>query len=453
MSYTKKLLWVVNITVNLTNRSYDNPVNLSYDKYAGGRYELFRGIDPIDYFDDDNVLIGDDPITQFQADLLNALVGSANINFNVEPTFGFIPTPSALDVGNGNTDLDDDDYFRVYNAANPPSGDLDIPFDNFITAYFDNNSLNEQHISFNFRNGTWLATELDAAVGNEDVFDCSFVCGGEGTISGRGIICLSSNFSIGNATTTTTWSIVPANAGNITINSNTQITVNRAFGYNGSATLIANISSPDCGATSITKAVFFGAPTGSASISGDDELNPGPADSAFFNVNTNNVNSGAGVSWLVYSGTDQNAPLYFSLTPSGSGNSVVVTANEDTPEGDYYMQARISNSCGYLPANKMFHVNEGGVPQYFPRTANSYSVYPNPSNTIVNVDLITAEVESTKSDTVISGELFDMLGKPKLKIELQNNTAVFSVAPLNPGVYVLQIYLVNHMETHQILVK
>lgn len=128
ISYTKKILWFINITVNLTDRSYNNPVDLSYDIYAGGRYEIFRNIDPIDFFDDDNVLIGDDPITQFQADMLNALAGSANINFNVEQTFGFIPTHSALDVGGGATTLDDDDYFRVYNAANPPTGNLAIPF-------------------------------------------------------------------------------------------------------------------------------------------------------------------------------------------------------------------------------------------------------------------------------------------------------------------------------------
>lgn len=264
ISYTKRLFWFINITVNLTDRSYNNPVNLSYDKYAGGRYELFRGIDPIDFFDDDNDFDGDgEPdITQFQADLLNALVGSANINFNVEQTFGFIPIPSALDVGGGATTLDDDDYFRVYNAANPPTGNLAIPFQNFITAYENNNSENEEHISFNFRNGNWLATELDTDDGNEDVFDCSFVCSDVDLIINDDIICSSSSYIL---SSDNIFGNINISQGQNLVNifgagTNTLTIVPISLNVKGLLSFSFSIGNNDCGTQTFEKVIWIGKP-------------------------------------------------------------------------------------------------------------------------------------------------------------------------------------------------
>lgn len=252
ISYTKKLFWFINITVNLTNRSYNNPVNLSYDKYAGGRYELFRGIDPIDFFDDNGNL------TQFQADLLNALIGSANINFNVEQTFGFIPTPSALDVGGGATTLDDDDYFRVYNAANPPTGNLAIPFQNFITAYENNNSENEEHISFNFRNGNWLATELDTTPNNEDIFDCSAFCV-EALVIGEDILCTTGTYSVTDQATVATWTVIdPNNLVSFTTSGTDIVLYQLNPDQFGTVTLEVTYGSPRCGFATATKDIEVG---------------------------------------------------------------------------------------------------------------------------------------------------------------------------------------------------
>ncbi|MEI2422010.1 hypothetical protein V6O07_17160, partial [Arthrospira platensis SPKY2] len=84
------------------------------------------------------------------------------------------------------------DYKRVYTAANPPTGNRAIPFDNFTTS-FENSGLNERHITFNMRNGNWLATELDNINGNEDIFNCSFACNSN-SISGVNRICSSSPY-------------------------------------------------------------------------------------------------------------------------------------------------------------------------------------------------------------------------------------------------------------------
>jgi hypothetical protein len=216
ISYTKKIFWFLNVTVTLTDRDYNNPVSLSYDKYAGGRYELFDGVDDFifpnlsedDIEDLENTLGIDFDVDDFNT-IINAFIGNGNINFNTEDTFGFIPVTSALDVGAGATILNNQDYFRVYNAANPPTGNLEIPFHNFITAYFDNSSENEQHISFNFRNGDWLAAEL---VENEQFFNCSYACG-DVSINASSALCTSATFSVPEGADSVEWSVSPSNSG------------------------------------------------------------------------------------------------------------------------------------------------------------------------------------------------------------------------------------------------
>lgn len=53
-----------------------------------------------------------------------------------------------------------------------------------------------------------------------------------------------------------------------------------------------------------------------------------------------------------------------------------------------------------------------------------------------------------------TGELFDLMGNSKLKIEiLKNNMTSFSVRGLNKGVYVLKIIVNNQTQNHQIIVE
>lgn len=253
VSFTKKLLWIANITVNLTNRSYDNPVNLSYDKYAGGRYELFGQIADINLFDDN----GD--LTQFQADLLN-LLGSANINFDSESTFGFIPTPSALDIGSGLVNLNNDDYLRSYTTANPPTGNRAIPFQNFITAFENSNSLNERHISFNTRNGNWLATELDNDTTNNQVFDCTYICSNT-SITGVDAICTSATYSASaSGATTYNWTITQgANLVTLTGNGTPNSTLTALPNASGQVTLSLTLGGT-CGNVQLSRTIWVGKP-------------------------------------------------------------------------------------------------------------------------------------------------------------------------------------------------
>lgn len=81
-----------------------------------------------------------------------------------------------------------------------------------------------------------------------------------------------------------------------------------------------------------------------------------------------------------------------------------------------------------------------------------YQIYPNPSKDIVNIDLKDQNNQLEKG-TIISGELFDMMGQSKAKVEIKDNKATFSVRGLNKGVYVLKIYINDQVESHQIVVE
>ncbi|MDT0678528.1 hypothetical protein [Autumnicola musiva] len=120
-----------------------------------------------------------------------------------EPDFNFIPVTSALDVGENKVSLIGADYLKIYTSANPPTGSKAIPFVNFTTS-FSTSSVNEPHISFNPKNGDWLAEEIDADSVTE-IFDCSYVCSNI-EISGASTICSGSStysFPFSNVT----WSI------------------------------------------------------------------------------------------------------------------------------------------------------------------------------------------------------------------------------------------------------
>lgn len=143
---------------------------------------------------------------------LSEINNSANnwlINLNLTArsadSFNFIPTTSSLDVGSGSTTLNHNDYKSVYSADNPPTGNRTIPFDNF-TSSFNTSGTNESHISFNPRNGDWLATELDQIDGNEEIFDCTISCVAD--INGVDEFCTGSRvYSVPSGADSYQWSV------------------------------------------------------------------------------------------------------------------------------------------------------------------------------------------------------------------------------------------------------
>lgn len=245
ITFTKVLFdffgWRPQITVTLTDRSYNNPVALSYDYYPGGKYQL-----PFD----------------FQGIQLHNDWANIGISSYLAPSFDFIPTPSALDIGNGTIPLNNSDYFLKYNSNTPPVAPKNSPFANFTTSFPNGANINETHISFNARNGDWLASELDNDINNNYNFDCSFICS-DATISGVDNFCTTATFTASNLATTFNWTITQGNnLATISAGQGTNtvtITVTNPS-LNGYIILSCYLGSPRCGSTTVTKQIWIGAP-------------------------------------------------------------------------------------------------------------------------------------------------------------------------------------------------
>lgn len=138
--FEKKLFWIgPTIMYNLTNKSYNAPLAaLPFDTYSGGRFN---------FFDNDGDFALDIPVLSNLVDVVNDF-------------YGFIPVVSALDIKRNNGPVNPTDYLKKYAGGSTPEPALTSGFDNFNVDYNNGNPVNNEHISFQARNGNWLAEEL-----------------------------------------------------------------------------------------------------------------------------------------------------------------------------------------------------------------------------------------------------------------------------------------------------
>lgn len=231
ISYTKKILWLFNVTINITNVQKNQPSGiLPFDTYGGGFFNT------------------------------NTIGAPSVNNLYIRDKFSFIPTASALDIGKNNINLTDNDYLDSYIGAVPPSAPKNSPFINFSTEFdkYNQDTHNKQHISFNSRNGDWLAAELIGA--NVETTDCSAFCSNAEIIGENGL-CNTGSYHL-NTTITPIWSIVSgSNLATLTSNGTTATLTQTNPNMNGLVTLQATITRDECGGSkTITKQIWVGKP-------------------------------------------------------------------------------------------------------------------------------------------------------------------------------------------------
>ncbi|HNP67101.1 MAG TPA: T9SS type A sorting domain-containing protein [Aequorivita sp.] len=417
ITFTKKILFF-NVNVTLTNRSFNNPSNiLSYDYYPGGAYNLFD-------------LEGMNGNNDF---------GDYDISIFSQPSFDFIPVPSALDVGTGTT-LNNQDYLNKYNAENPPTGNRAIPFDNFLVTYTPGSDLNEEHISFNTRNGNWLASELNLNDPNL-VIDCSFFCDDQ-SINGPETICTTATYTIAAPNTSNiTWSVSPSNAGTFQGQGTNQGIFTLSPTYNGFFTISANAYNPDCGSKTITLEVFGGKPK----IELEWEWDPN-ARRIFMEL------VGANGTDITKQGVTANN-VYWQKINSGNGgtfsNGTGFNKNVALPNNNSFVEIEITatNSCG----NKVitFFATPPAPPGY--RGIDQFDFVNNGNNlyTINNIvgDNSTPINISDYSQNEFKITAFDFTGNPVMEI---NNNIQIDLSSLPSGIYILKAMINDNVLTKKV---
>lgn len=435
ISYRKKILWLIPVTVNITNVQRNQPAGiLPKDTYGGGFYNT------------------------------SILTNGLNVNnLYVRDKFNFIPTTSGLDIGKRNVTLNDSDYRMAYVGATPPVAPKNSPFANFSTEFnrFNPNSHNYSHLNFNSRNGEWLAKEITNVPINTD---CSFVCSG-GQISGADVLCNSSTYSAPTGAPFYNWSITQGNS-LVTLTGNGTPNVTLTALPNASGQVILSLSMGDngarCGNVTITKTIWVGKPIVSLP---EDCWSANPTTPNCFSICKQMEMTMGNYVYVDAKGLDvvslqnnswewQAITNNFSLSPNE--NSAYINPYwYGTPQGYLGYKVRVKNACGWSDWFENYldviDCSNGGKMQNF-RMNNTYSVYPNPSKDIVNVDL-RDQNNKPKKNATISGELFDLMGQTRAKVKIINNKATFSVQGLNKGIYVLKIYINDQVESHQIAVE
>lgn len=450
ITYTKKLLWLVNINVTITDKSFNSPSGtLPFDYYPGGAIET--GIR--------------NSATASGGSFWQQAFLKYKMNITTEPSFCFIPAASALDIGLGTTTLNNEDYLKKYNKATPLTVPKISPFDNFTTSYqnsftlnYDDNfqSTNEHHIYLHSRNANWLAKEIDNIPNNNETFNCSYICNNS-EITGSNAVCGTSMFSVPSGAQYYNWSITEgSNLVTITGSSTNSITLNKAnTTSSGYVTLSVFYGSDTCGYTTVTKRIYV------------DSANVTVITAEYDDFCTDSYN----YIGLVVSGATNTSYVHFnnfhSTIPS-QDNLIYYEPNGYTPEGHPKFLIVVPRTLlGESIAYTINYYNKCGElitrPGDFPlipyecynnlmstESNNTYVIYPNSTSSFINIALLD-ETKAPAKKAVISGKLYDLNNIEKRKVVIKDNRGHIDVNGLNKGVYVLKIDIDGKVESYKVI--
>ncbi len=448
ITYTKKLLWLVNINVTITDKSFNSPTGtLPFDYYPGGAIET--GIR--------------NSATASGGSFWQQAFVKYKMNVTTEPSFCFIPAASAFDIGLGSVPLNNDDYLKKYNKVTPLSAPKISPFDNFTTSFQNSftlsyedyfQSTNEHHIYLHLRNANWLAKEIDNLPNNNDIFDCTYICSNS-QILGSNNLCTSETYSALLGATFYNWTISQgANLVTLSGNGTANVTLTALPNASGEVTL-SLIMGGSCGNITVGKAIWVGIPNPIFSNANGSQtgntFNYGYNGFGNFGSFTDeiNLNNSAGVEngvlgaeYVVFN------PISNTYVPRGNGSTVVVTSNDAYQIDDMvYINVRghVLGDCGW---SEWGDLTLTSYAEYF----NMYTVYPNPSKDIINIELADKK-NQLNNESIVTGELFDIMGQSKRKVQVKNNAAIITVSGLLKGIYVLNINIAGKIEKHKIVVE
>jgi hypothetical protein len=447
INYTKKVLWLAPVTITIANKTYNAPGGLlPLDTYPGGFYTLTMDNQPGSAFQD--------------------WMFTYDNSFFIQHRFCFIPTTSALDIGQGNVALGNNDYLRRYIGQTPPAAPFNTPFANFATAFntdgrqglFTNNGFrrlnNEPHENLFIRTSNWLAQELNNVTTERT--NCSAFCA-DGQITGNPTICASETYTAPfGAGATYNWTVVN-NASLVTsAPSGNTILINRNSGANGQITLRVNITGA-CGNLTLTRTVNVGgvaegtynytsnSSVGTSGLGSQNTHLLGAGQSMGFTANLTNTNL-TGVTW-----TNSGFPV--SFTPNGASVAFSMSA----AQGAYASRtttftANGTSPCGTHSQSYSFTIVTA------PWLRFNIITSPNPAKDMVTVRLENEadEVKKLGADATMVFKLYNF-NNPILARQwiYKNNrkTYYLNIAGLRKGQYILKVTKDKYTETRQLIVE
>ncbi|WGH75363.1 T9SS type A sorting domain-containing protein [Tenacibaculum tangerinum] len=400
MRYEKKLLWLIPISHTITKRSKDAPSGyLPFDTYSGGFFDF---VDTISF--------------DFEQYLPSGTI--------VNSRYGFIPVVSALDIKRNNGDVDPTDYHKNYSGGSTPEPALTTGFDNFIVDFMPDTPNNNAHISFQPRNGNWLANELNEAAGL--IENCAEFCGNT-LITGNNNLCGSGTYSLG-TTTTPFWHISGGNS-LVTLSLNgTSVTLTQTnTSASGLVTLNANISKTGCGERTVSKEIWVGKPNITTTL----EPNVNYVTVYLVGANGTNINE-QGITTTTWEKVSGSGGCYASF--SGSGFQGLAHGN--CTSWNVYAKITATNACGTTTIYRNITPPEPGCEDNFRFAQNPMKSGNSVNRIIIDPCDGTYRTSNTNKARNYQIDIHNSYGE---KIYSKTQTATeFDISSLKSGFYIVR---------------
>ena len=433
---TKKILWLVPVSINIANKTYNAPTGiLPFDSYPGGFYTITLANQPGSVSQD--------------------WMFSYNNSFSIQRRFSFIPTTSALDIGQGNTTLTSTNYLAKYIGANPPVAPFTTSFANFTTAFnqngsqwiFDNSNYrtlnNEPHEGLFLRSANWLADEMNLI---QSTTNCSAACSVT-SMTGNPTICTNELYQlqgfIPGGGVSVIWSASPLNIVTIAPSTNgSQATITKS--NSGNVTITATITA--CGQSfPVSKIAHVGG------YSSSDYPITGPSSSCkntTVSFSTVALPGATGYTWFWPAG----------WTNSSGQGTQYLSVRTNTTSG--IVGVRVANACdaGGSPSNQFVNVNTS--------CGSAFILTPNPASDNVTVSATQPETSvlakgtsSTTANSKATGftkiRVYDKIGNLKKEYNYAKGTAQTKIdlSALLPDMYIIKVFDGTNWEEHKIIVS
>ncbi len=434
ISYRKTVLWLLPITINVTDQTNNSPTDiLPYETYAGDV----------------------SPFPSLKSFGSSGWFGHYNINVYVAPGFGFIPEPSVLDVGRGAVRLTEADYMQGYSPNSLPVSPKNIPFNNFITAYSTATNNNEPHISYENLNGKFLAATLTTNMGYTPPADCLLFCQST-AISGSSYVCSgTSTFTVpNNPAYSYTWT-VPSNLQIVSGQYTPTLQVQPITSGNGTqGNLSVAIYSPDCGTITLNQTIYVGAPQPLINIRVD--RTPQASNYQYLNATATQLPNTVPSNYQWYQEVNGSTT---NLVFMGSGLNI---NNYPIPPGTViYFRCVTVTPCGQSVA-RLYAYNSTSA-------TSAFIVYPNPANSTASIalspnsptlaaatNLLNAEQQTTTFVPKIpfSYVVYNKIGQALQKGDSADGSTVqFNTSTLPAGQYFVHIAFGSNKIEKQIFIS
>lgn len=367
------------------------------------------------------------------AELPDEILG-VPLEFNHE-RFSFVPTTSALDIGQDGRNITPADLSARYS---PTDATVNQPFDNFFT----NPLANEDHIQFTLDNGRWMLDEMQQ---NSSVYSCLALCQGANfpTVAGPNEVCGNTTYQVNNTDgLPIRWQV----NGNLTIvsGSTTNTVVVNSTG-SGGGRVEAVVGMGTCTTTPFMDVQTGGMPAPPAGVSGPGQININDV----YDFSVVNPQNGITYEWTVTGGN-------FSGPSTGSTVAVAPNCNESLMR----LAVRAFDGCNRSNETRLtvgLNCNDNGE--------GNFLVYPNPTDQYFDVVYVEdANLVTSNSRTYGEGDMGRLKDQVKLELynpqnsklkTIQNKKKVnrMMVDHFKPGIYVLHIHYQGEVYQEKVAIK